>query len=153
MTWSNNEYIYYQSVWNSNTDNSHIIFAHRYCFPHKYIVSLIIPYFMNKFSPYIQWMPFFIFSNVVAAFWSETSKNMSAIHLRLYLISYIIMIFIVILTGIDFYWERTVEAKCLWLNFHVKFCLKCFSIITLCHHRIIACRKSFSSNVFVLMFS
>ena len=41
-----------------------------------------------------------------------------------------------ILTSTDLHGDSTVEAKCLSLNFHVKFGLKCFRIITFCHNRI-----------------
>ena len=126
---------------NSNTDNIHIEFEHLYCFIHPSVLSYIIPYFMNKLFLYIQWINFFIFSNLVATFWAEASKNVSEINLHLYLTHEIFAIFIVILTGTVLYWESEFEAKCLWPNFHVKWCLQGFRIIMLYHHRIIGFQK------------
>ena len=34
---------------NYNTDNGRNVFSHLYCFLHPYVVSYIIPSFMNKF--------------------------------------------------------------------------------------------------------
>ena len=62
---------------NYNTDNIHIVFAHMYCLLHPYVVSYIIPSFMNKISSYIQWINFFVFSNVVASFLVESYENVS----------------------------------------------------------------------------
>ena len=64
------------------------------------------------------------------------------IHLHIYLVAYRIVIFITILTGTALYGEGMVEAKCLWLYFHVKFCLQCFRIIMICHDRTIVRKKS-----------
>ena len=46
-----------------------------YCLLHPYVVSYIIPLFMNKLFSYIQWMNFLICWNVVAAFWAESSEK------------------------------------------------------------------------------
>ena len=48
--------------------------------------------------------------------------------------NYIILIFTIILTSTAFYGESTVETKCLWLDFYVKFILQCFSIIMFFHN-------------------
>ena len=63
---------------------------------------------------------FFICSTLVSEIWAESSENVSENHLHISLIYYIIVIFIVILTGAVFYWEIVVESKCLWLIFTCK---------------------------------
>ena len=75
----------------------------------------------------MQLMKKFICSNLVAAFWADPSGNLSKDQLHISLIDYIIVVFILILKGIDFYEEIKVEAKFPWLNFYAKFCFQWFS--------------------------
>ena len=70
-----------------------------------------------------------ILSRVIWKMWVK-------INLQLYLI------FIVILIGTYFYWESTVGAKCLYLNYHIKFCLQRLGIIRLCRHIILVWQRT-----------
>ena len=70
-----------------------------------------------------------ILSRVIWKMWVK-------VHLHNFLIAYIILIFIMILTRNAFYGEIPVESKCLWLNFYVILFLQWFRIIMLCHNNI-----------------
>ena len=122
---------------NASIDNSYIAFSHLYCLLHPYVLSYIITSFMNKLLSYLQWMKFFICSNVVAALWLELSKHSSKNpslplpgcfnHFYIY-------------SDTHRYWLLLIE--CGWrqmpmANFNVKFCLQYFSIITFCHNIIV----------------
>ena len=114
---------------NDKTDNSLNVFAHLHCLLHLYVLSYTIPSFVNKFTSYIQWINFLICSHVVAAFWAESSENVSespSSHLPH------------CLNNCDNYhdyhkycliWNRKFEAKCFWMNSCVKLLLQWFSII------------------------
>ena len=66
MTWSINASIYYPSVFKwQYRYYPHFICTYVFLI-HPYVVSYIIPYFMNELFSYIQWMNFFICSNLVA---------------------------------------------------------------------------------------
>ena len=131
---------------NSNTDHIHsctyLCFATSICGIIYYSIlyeHVIIIHTVNErihMLKYSSW----ILSRVI---WRMRVK----IHIYLYLIAFIIVIFILILSGTDLYFESVVEAKYLWLHLYVKLFLKCFIIITFCHHRIIVCQKSFSSKI------
>ena len=83
----------------------------------------------------------YILSRAIWKMWME-------IQLQISLISHIIVTFIVILTGTAFYGDSTVENKCLWLNFHVKFCLQWFITLTFCHHTLLLSAKKASLLIF-----
>ena len=127
---------------NDNTDNSHNSFAHLYYLLHSYEVSYIIISFMKNIlvHPVNEKLYLFVYSGYILSrfIW----KMWLRIDLHICLIDFIIAIFIMILTSTSFYGESTVESKILWMNFHVKLCLQCFSIIMFCHNRIIV-RKTF----------
>ena len=137
-------HIYTTNIYvNANTVNSHIEFAKSVFFATSICstiyhitlseqVILIHPvnkcFHMFKCSSYIM-------NRVIWKMWVKIYPHHSLIY-------YIILVFILILTDTDLYWESQVEAKFLWINFHVKFYLQCFIIIMFYHNIIIVNQKS-----------
>ena len=129
---------------NTNTDNIHISLLHMYF--STSICSTIyytILFEKNRIHPENELFRMFTWRICILSIFIE--KMWVKIHLHISIISYIIVIFIVISTGTDFYGESAVEAKWFWLDFHVECFFQCFSIIKFCHNIIIARQKILSS--------
>ena len=132
---------------NANTDNSHIIFTHIFCWNCPSVVSYNIPSFRKKnlIHPVNEIFHMLKCSSCIMS--RVIHKMLVKTHLHIYLITEIIVIFIMIPTCT----YSTVESKCLWLNLHIKLCLQCFRITALCNNRIIVSQKILYSNIFALV--
>ena len=128
---------------NYNTVNIKISFKNMYCLLHPSVVSHIIPYFMEKLFSYIHWKKLHMFkcskcilSTVVwKCEWIPIFTFPHCLHnYGIYCDTH----------RYSFYRNSTIEAKCLWLNFHAKLCLQCFSIIIFCHNIIIVTQNILS---------
>ena len=126
---------------------------HMYCFLHPYVVSYIIPYFMNNifFIHKVNEL-FHMFKCTICIMKRFTWKMCVKINIHICLISYIGKIFIMILKNTDFYGESTVEVKRLWLNLRVKLCLQCFIIIRFLNNSVDVRKKNCLLNFLQLCF-